>query len=303
MQNGLKQSVAGVVSQIKCRRFWLGLSVLLVTASAAGIEPILIVTNMDTPPYISEQSLNGGLHTEIVKEAFKAGGLEANIRLMPWKRAFRELEDGHITASYSWAYSPERAEKFVLSVSMFSGDNTILTTLPDIKVWTDIEERAEGSTVPVICLPLGWKMYDGLKKMVKRGVLKHVEPANVRSCIELLLVGRVHVLYVPRLTALYYLDELKKKEGSVAVNWPKLYEIPGPEDNDNSVHVMFARTEAGQRACIKFDSGFLHIVESGLYRKILDKHLAPYSKSDKSGIYRMINKSGILDAEPVVQAP
>ncbi len=65
----------------------------------------------DWPPYFFEE--NGkktGVNVEIIQEVCKRNGIEADIQLVPWKRALKEVEDGRMDAMAAPVYTEERAK-------------------------------------------------------------------------------------------------------------------------------------------------------------------------------------------------
>ncbi len=83
-------------------------------AATAG-ERKLEIAATEFPPYYGKDLDGKGFFSEIVREAFRRSGHEAEIKFLPWKRAFEGAKQGKYDALYSVWHRPEREEWFVFS--------------------------------------------------------------------------------------------------------------------------------------------------------------------------------------------
>ncbi len=279
------------------------LSLLLVLPlTAHGTAPdkntqqaINVATFMDFPPFISDDEPNGGIVSLIVKKSFEAAGLNPIYSLVPWRRSFRAVMRGEYSASYSWAYSEERARDFELSAPIFSVSNQLLTTYSDIKNWEQLKTPREDGTKPILCVPIGWKVAAELVRLVDTQKMHKVSPGHPRSCMELIRANRTNIVYMPRMTATYHLNAIKaEEEGSTVRDWPDLYTMDVPSGIANTQHVIFTRSAEGAALRDKFDSGFNQLVESGQYREILERYLSGYPVDEQRAIRDDQIRAGIL---------
>ena len=214
---------------------------------------------------------------------------------MPWQRSFRALQIGDIEASYSWVISPERKKLFHLSAPIFVISPKLLTTYPNVTDWQQLTERQADGSVPILCVPFGWKVADRITAVIERGELIQMSPGHPRSCIELIRAGRTNIVYMPYMTANYYLNRLGANTPQNPI--PPLYSIEVPTTTISTQHVMFHRSANGLALKQKFDAGFDQLVTSGRYREIIDTFLEKYPADQREAIYQEQISAGILPSE------
>jgi len=84
------------------------------TAVAAPPDTVRIGIG-EYPPFKVESEAGGGPLTEIVVEAFKAGGVRTILEWVPNNRAIAGVMSGHYEGSFGWARSAEREEALLFS--------------------------------------------------------------------------------------------------------------------------------------------------------------------------------------------
>lgn len=257
-----------------------------------------MATFLDFPPYISDSQPADGVLSVIVKESFERAGVTPSYTLVPWRRSYRAVSIGEIEASYSWAYSLERENEFHLSVPVFSISNQLLTTYGDVDNWEQLAEpRADGAK-PILCVPVGWKVADELAALIDQGLLQRVSPGHPRFCMELIRAERTNIVYMPRMTAIHYLNALKATEtGEQQRPWPPVYSIQVPSGIANTQHVLFTRNAEGKALRDAFNKGFNELVANGRYREILQNYLAGYPDEEQDAILLEQINAGILAPE------
>lgn len=253
-----------------------------------------LVTSMDYPPYVTDELPGGGIMTEVVRASFRAAGHNVSLQLMPWKRAYRVVQEGTYPGTYVWAHSEERAQDFLLSTPVFTNANVIFTTLPDLKHWQEIEERHAAGLQTMLCAPLGWKVSPELVALQISGALTFFEPEKVESCLELLAIGRVHLIKIPRMTFMFAREKMLAGAAQSLSDWPMVYEIDGPKSATLSEHVMFTRSKIGGRVRDIFNHGFLEIVRNGTYRRLLDRYLLRFRESEREAVFEELRQAGIM---------
>ena len=264
-------------------------------AQSAKTPPLKVATFFDYPPFITNTEPGDGLFSVIVKESFQLAGLQPNYISMPWQRSYRALQIGDIEASYSWVISPEREQLFHLSDPIFVISPKLLTTYPNLTDWTQLAEKQADGSVPIICVPFGWKVANRIAVVIERGELVQMSPGHPRSCIELLRAGRTNIVYMPYMTATYYLNKLE--EGASQNSIPPLYSVKVPTTAISTQHVMFHRSPDGFALKEKFDAGFDRLVASSRYREIIDDFLEKYPADQRAAIYQEQINAGILSPE------
>ena len=81
-------------------------------AHAESPASVLVVTEPEVPLQFEQEGEVRGIATGIVRELFQRADIEADIRLMPWARAYREAIQRPNVAIYSIAQTPQRQAQF-----------------------------------------------------------------------------------------------------------------------------------------------------------------------------------------------
>lgn len=265
---------------------------------AAASRPPTVATFLDFPPYISDTEPDEGILSVIVKESFARAGIEPDYTLVPWRRSFRAVMRGEIQASYSWALSVERERDFHLSKPIFSISNQLLTTYGDVDSWQQLGAQRPDGSKPILCVPVGWKIAEEIVGLIEQDLLQRVSPGHPRFCLELTRAERTNILYMPRMTAIHYLNALQAEEGNSDNRpWPRLYGLEVPSGIANTQHVLFTQDDEGFALKQRFDQGFASLVASGRYREILNRFVGNYPEEERDAIFEEQINAGILPPE------
>lgn len=117
------------------KKIWL-LSVLIFILSMPALGQEIQIVTENYPPYNYEE--NGeikGVSTEIVKAVLKEMGLDIQIRVYPWARAYQMALEEPGTLIYSIGRTPEREDKFKWVGFIAPADQILLS----LKERTDIK--------------------------------------------------------------------------------------------------------------------------------------------------------------------
>ncbi|MCE2593669.1 transporter substrate-binding domain-containing protein [Motilimonas cestriensis] len=174
------------------------LTIFFATTSFA--QKIDLVT-LQYPPYQYESAGEvKGIAVDIVKEAFGRLGIKAEIRVLPWSRAIRYIEQGQADAIFTAFKTPER-EKFAdysneillwQTISLFVRSDSTLEFNGDLKT-------LRGMTVGVVKGVNYGKSWDAA---MNEGVFNSVELSNEgEQNMRKLLVGRVPIIVSNRFGA------------------------------------------------------------------------------------------------------
>lgn len=265
--------------------------VCVCTSANAQAEEIELVTNMDFPPFITDKLASGGLFTELVRESFAEAGVTLKLRLMPWKRSHRALENGEITGTFSWAHTKEREDKFLLSRPMFRSEAVFVSrvenfTYPD----TFHEKHGEGKPL-TLCSPLGWTLPAFAEDLKNAGVLDVALPPSIESCFRMIFTGRVDIVFVQRLA----LGSNIRKMLAEGITPGPLFFTHAPKDiYFGNTHILFARTPAGAAAKKLYDKGFETLIRKGRYSQIITPYLVGLPVEMQEDIRAGLVEAGIL---------
>lgn len=109
----------------------LNLSIIIIllsfTLKGVSAEKLVFATS-DWPPYIfMENNQPTGIHVEIIREACKRLGFEADIQVVPWARAMKYVEEGQqATAIFSLKKNAERAEFLYFPIEPIDIEKNVL---------------------------------------------------------------------------------------------------------------------------------------------------------------------------------
>jgi len=265
------------------------------SSAQADNSTLRVATYMDFPPFIANTEPDDGIISAIVTESFAAAEVNIEIPEVPWRRAYRAVKLGDYPASYSWAYSEQRARDFHLSVPVFAISNQIITTYSDISNWKQLKKPRRDGTVPILCVPIGWNVSPEITSLIDEGSIQQVSPGHPRFCIDLVRANRTNILYMPMMTINYHLRALQASDNDPGTpSLPPLYALDLPSGHANTHHILFTRDAQGLANKKRFDAGFKILLDSGRYREILDRHLNSYAQKDREAIYRDQENAGIL---------
>lgn len=277
------------------RSMMVGLS-LVVTGIIAGFSSGKVSANVieltaynDYAPFVSDQILNGGLHTEIVRESFKAVGYSLKLTIMPWERGAREVEVGAIVGSFSWVYTEDRAKRFLLSEAFYFEHHKLFTRLENVSSSQEFIESLEKRSETLLCKVYGWHTDSLLMKLANSGKLRIIRTGDLRTCFEMLALDRIHYVHAKPFQAAYVIASSTAQpvlDGMRQIDWWG--------ERKASHHIMFSRNQAGQRASALFSKGLSIIRKNGLYRKVLDQHIALYPWIDEDAFFRDLKEHGLI---------
>ncbi|GAA3562201.1 substrate-binding periplasmic protein [Marinobacter xestospongiae] len=101
--------------------FFAALSFLasLVTLEARAEPANLTIVTAEFPPYeYSRGDAVVGIDTDTVCQVIHRMGLNANIEMLPWRRAIKQVEDGFADMIYSLTYSDQRTEDLLFTAPL-----------------------------------------------------------------------------------------------------------------------------------------------------------------------------------------
>ena len=94
------------------------LSILGGCLATISLAEIKIATG-EWPPFTGERIKNQGFSTLITRRILDDAGLKYKIEFMPWKRCEKKVLGGSHLAAYPYAYTEERAAKYLYSEPIF----------------------------------------------------------------------------------------------------------------------------------------------------------------------------------------
>ena len=217
--------------------------IILSLSLHAAAETITFVTGANSPPYTYvENEKIVGLNIDIVTEACKRLGSEAEIRREPWKRSLRSMEQGEADGIISPTYTEERnkflcypSESLGTSIKVIiitpKGSNIKITGLDDIKdenigVVTDYSYGSE------------FDHYQGLKK---------ISCYDEDQLFRMLNLGRMNIAVTREIPFRYITKNLGLRD-----RFEIAYVL-----NDNQLYVAFSRAR-GKKVYLWLKNSVIH---------------------------------------------
>lgn len=149
--------------------------------------PLQLATGEDFPPYADSSRPDKGLSVALVEKVLRHARIPYSLSFVPWNRAERGAAGGDYAGLFPYIRSPEREAQFYFSdpihmvVAKFfvrAASKVVIRSLDD----------ALGLT---LCKPLGYAFEESLQPFIANGKIKAERPLNMRSCLRMLLAGRV----------------------------------------------------------------------------------------------------------------
>lgn len=166
------------------------------------------VVTEELPPYqiLNEDQSVSGITTDRVRELFSRVGLEPNIQMMPWARAFKTSLDNRNTFIYSIVRTPERENKFQW-VGVLANTDTRFVRLASR---TDLRINALKDSKDY---KIGVKRNDAVTDYLKKelGTENLVFLPDSKTILRMLVKGRVDLLPVSQVHLEYLCQHLGYK--------------------------------------------------------------------------------------------
>lgn len=133
------------------RRFCLGMGLLLITASVAMAEQLVVVTEAWAPYVYQDAGIAKGFDYEVMVAVFRDMGYTADCRFYPWKRCLRMVRSQEADAILDVGLNPERAKQMFFPDESISESISVLFFLkgrPDnFKVLSDLTGMKIGTVL------------------------------------------------------------------------------------------------------------------------------------------------------------
>lgn len=213
-------------------------------------EPVELVSGDDYPPFAGSTLSEGGVLTQMVRQAFATGGQSARVEFKPWARGYEETLRLEYDATFPYLSTPRRAASFLFSDPLYEL-NLRLYVRSDSTWKTGTPEELSDAT---FCLPTGYEVSGWVRLASDR--LAFVRPRSMEQCHAMLQLGRVDVLISNP-------DELAWQAVPPMLTPRKVRKLPEPLD-DVSLHLIIPRDHPrAQQLMDAFNHGLQQLVDSG----------------------------------------
>lgn len=239
---------------------WL-LVMTLYTQSAEAAQTVRLVGD-PWPPYVDGvlgEDASGGVAVEIVERLFaRIADAEVRFPLIPWKRALREVEEGHSDGIPILLKTTERESYMVFSEALITGENLIWYS--DVHnaaafEWQGIEDLQRYR----IGVTRGYSNGDLVDSSIEQGKLKVVLAPNVQQLFAMLANGRVDIVMANDVVGY-----------SLARNYPRAAIKPARKAVLSEVfHIGISKKSAARELLPEINAAIKAMHEEGVIERIL----------------------------------
>lgn len=213
-------------------------------------EPVELVSGDDYPPFAGSTLSEGGVLTQVVQQAFAAGGQPTSVDFKPWARGYEETLRLEYDGTFPYLSTPRREASFLYSDPLYQL-NLRLYVRSDSPWKTGTPEELSDAT---FCLPTGYEVSGWVRLASER--LAFVRPRSMEQCHAMLQLGRVDVLISNP-------DELAWQAIPPLLTPRNVRKLPEPVD-DVSLHLVIPRAHPqAQQLMDTFNDGLQQLVDSG----------------------------------------
>jgi polar amino acid transport system substrate-binding protein len=240
------------------------------TSNTQDAGKVLIATG-EWPPVVSESLEGYGPYIKVLTAVFKEMRIEPDYKFYPWTRCELVVEQGKAFAAYPYAFTEERARRFLYSIAILHGSPTKLFYYKKNKADFIFEELKDLQAYKVA----GVRGYSYLDKFEKAGI-QPVLMNNEEDAVRMLVLGRVE------------LAPFQVKNG-----WQLIKNLfPDEEQNfgilnksafEEETHLIVSKTYPNSRELLTiFNTTLQNMIEQGMYQKLIEENgLEEYSVAGK----------------------
>jgi polar amino acid transport system substrate-binding protein len=237
-------------------------------------EPLRLVTGPHYPPFAADYLPSKGLGPFLVRQVLNASGYETSIKLLPWKRAYREALKNKYDAVLPYIETPERREQYLFTDAVFK-TNTYAYVRANSKIDARSLQDLKGM---VYCNPLGFADSSTLQEMRSQGEIVRVSAPNLESCFKMLVANRAEFIKINHYVADYVLDHID-------LSADKIRSLPFIVERI-SLHVMAPKTKKDSQALVSgFDRALVEMKKAGRLDEWTESYLETINSKVKTAPY------------------
>lgn len=236
-------------------------------AQAQGSQEVqrLSLSTLEWPPYVSRDLPDGGYVQRVVRAALHQVGWDADITSYPWARALKLAREGSVDGLFPEYFDPQRREDFWFSDPIPGGPAGLLQRR---------DRRFTFAADPLQDPERAFASLRGLRLGLVRGYLNHplLDDGDLvrrhysvddAQNLELLLAGRVDLIFIDYKVAEYLLARRPKKLPiELEPLLPALYR--------KDLHLIISRRAPASTAKLAaFNEGLRQLRESGELERLM----------------------------------
>lgn len=230
-------------------------------AFPAAAQTLTVLSGNDYPPFADEALPEGGMATDIVRQAFARMEQPLDIDFRPWERGMVETQAGKYLATFPWSYNTEREKTLIYSEPLYAF-NQYFFTRSDAPYNGTSDSDIQGARV---CLALSYNT-SGLDRLVDEGIVTLVRPQTLSACFRMIESNRADIIRVNDVIGWTTIESLfGKRDGFRMIDTPARSSIQ---------HVLFSRAHPdSERIVPAFNATLAEMKADGTLEAIMIKHL------------------------------
>lgn len=219
----------------------------------------IVLATGNWEPYYGERLPDGGIVSEIVREAFMRVGYRLQIKWVPWARALRLARGGDFDGVLGAWYTEERTEHFAFSKPFFKNEIVFFKRKGDAISYTTFEDLKP--------LRIGVTIDSGPYELLKNELSQNLDIVpNPGNNIKKLMRKRFDLLADEKLGVLYIINTRFPE-------WRGAIESIEPPLQINYLHIMISKQVSRYKEIVKaFNVGLREIIEDGTFNSLYQKH-------------------------------
>ncbi|MCY1126515.1 hypothetical protein OU426_06580 [Frigidibacter sp. RF13] len=223
-----------------------------VFAINSALADSVVISTLEWPPYASAELPKGGATTEVVRQAFAAAGLEAEVRVLPWKRAISDAKDDMKIAAYYPGYHCRHVEGFVASEPIGTGPLGFAENMDAPVEWTSIDDIGEQKLK--VGTVLGYANTDEFDEKAGTGWVRAIPAPDDVTNLRKLMLKRIDMAVIDKLVMSYLLATEPTLSGG-----GEILKFDSKTLDDKTLFLCFNDDEAGHAMRDRFNAGLAKI--------------------------------------------
>lgn len=234
---------------------------------SATAETLQFRTLENPPLEYTEDGRVEGLAADLVREATRRTGHEAEIRIRPWKRVLLEVEQGTADAGFNAGLNAERAEYALFSDEVLVDERYVLFSHRQL----ELPQNLDGVEDYILGIQLGYFYGDRFMELLEDSRFKQVRTERtITRNLKLLMAARTELFVGDWLPTLYYIRQMNASDEVFPV-----YREGSDEPLVVSVsptYVAFSREKVSPEYVEAFDAALREMKKDGTYEQIRQRY-------------------------------
>ncbi|MBR9706422.1 amino acid ABC transporter substrate-binding protein [Candidatus Pacearchaeota archaeon] len=213
----------------------------------------IIIASGEWSPYVSENLLQEGVVSRIVRESFELKGFEVEYVYLPWARSMEEAKIGKYHGTFPWIKTTEREESFYYSVPIAYQKNVFFHRKDTDFNWATLQDLKN--------LTIGansdYSYGEEVTQEINNGTLTVEYIVDDKANIKKLLAKRVDIVIADLDATSAIIKKLTEQEQEQITYHPR-------DITQDPLYLLLTKSITENKETMEiFNSGFKRLQESG----------------------------------------